>query len=175
MRSTTLFYRTMNFLIAIFFVLFGTLAFLLPWIAHLRLSAIEFLLGNSIAMTFIGLGFIMVGVVMLMSVLGRRREYYHLRTGDRAVLIDEDLFNSYVRDYWQRTFPDQEFSSQVKVRNNRIIIVADLPPLPFEDQRNFLKTVEQDLSDLFATTFEYKHSFSLSISFQETNSPLSYN
>ena len=175
MRSTTLFHSAMNFLIACFFVLFGLLAFILPWVAVLRRSFVELLVGNPLTMAVIGIGFIAVGAVMLVSICGKQREYYHVKTGDRAVMIADTLLDDYLNSYWEQRFPDQEFVSKVTVKNNRVHITADLPPLPFEEQRPFLKRSEDDIAQLLAEKTGYQHGFSLSISFHDSDRILSMN
>ncbi|SCA63807.1 Uncharacterized protein SCG7086_BE_00130 [Chlamydiales bacterium SCGC AG-110-P3] len=175
MRSTTLFYSAMNFLIACFFVLFGLLALILPWIGVLRRSFIELLVSNPFTMSIIGIGFVTVGAVMLLSICGKQREYYHLKTGDRAVMLADTLFNDYINTFWEQQFPNQEFVSKVSIKGDRIHIVADLPPLPFDQQRPFLKRAEEQLGQLFADKLGYHRGFSLSISFHDSDRLLSMN
>lgn len=175
MRSTTLFYSAMNFLIACFFVLFGLLALILPWVAVLRRSFIDLLASNPLTMTVIGIGFVAVGAMMLISICGKQREYYHVKTGDRAVMVADSLLNDYVNNFWEQQFPNQEFVSNVTVKSNRIHIVADLPPLPFDEQRPFLKKAEELLGQLLADKVGYHRGFSLSISFHDSDRILSMN
>jgi hypothetical protein len=124
-------------------------------------------------MTVLALGFLAVGISMLSTLVWQRRQYYHLKTGDRGVMVSQNILDQYVSDYWEKIFPSQEFVSNVSVKNNRIHITADLPPLPFESQRSFLRKAEDDLSALLADRAGYLKSFSLSVSFFDIDSPLS--
>lgn len=165
MRRTTLFHTTLNILVASFFVLIGVFCLIVPWVGSLQRAAVEFFLSSRINMSVWALGFLGVGLSMLSTQIRQKRQYYHLKTGNRAVLVSQSILDQYVSDYWEHYFPDQEFVSNVKIKNHQIHITADLPPLPFDSQREFLQKAEHDLADLLQEKAGYERSFSLSISF----------
>lgn len=166
-RNPNVFSKAMNFLVACAFLLLGTLLLVLPWVAHVRTDFVDTLAGNPIAMTLIGISFLAVGALLMVSHVRHRYHNYHIRTGQYSVTVDSGVLNGYVDAYWRKVFPDQSVTSDVKVHSDTLHIIANLPPYPFEEQKALLLRIEKDLAELFAQTIDYRKSFLISMSFRK--------
>lgn len=162
-----LLYYLIVFVIAIFFVILGLIAAILPWSTGLRTDIVEFILANSIAISLFGFGFMIIGGIMILNlILNARRKYYHARVGSNLVTIDEAVIQRYLQAYWERLFPNKEVPTRLVIKKNKIKITADLPYTPQNEQEEFITQVKQDLREIFTKILGYPNEFVLSLSFQ---------
>lgn len=166
MRFTNIFMVTINFLIAVFIIFFGGVVTALALMTSLQQTLMLFLLDNQMLMALLGGGLSLVGLFLLLHAAGKRRRYYHIRTGLRAVAVDPAVLNGYVARYWRRLFGRKDIASQVVISGDKFHIIADLPPYPFEEQKTLIQRIEKELTKLFAEAFDYHKGLALSISFQ---------
>lgn len=160
-------YSLISFIFALFFILLGIIAILLPFSPTIRSDFIEFVLQNSIAISLFGFGFLLIGAVMLANLyLNTRHHYYNIRVGNRLVEVDEAIIHHYLNTYWNQLFPQQETPTRLRFKKNTIKIIADLPYSPESDRKELIERIQHDIQDIFKRILGYSHEFMLSISFQ---------
>lgn len=170
--SSNLFYSLINLAIAIFFLMLGLVAILLPWSPMVRTDLIQFILEDSIAIFLFGFVFLIVGLaIVIYTLLSTRRSYYRLKGGPQSVQIDEQVIQDYLDSYWKQLFPQTIVPNRLQIKKNKIHLIADLPYVPPSEQRNVLDRINNDLTDLFGSFLGYREPFYLSASFQPEQRP----
>ncbi|MDF2549858.1 MAG: hypothetical protein K0S07_925 [Chlamydiales bacterium] len=166
MRSSNLLLTVFSAIFAAFLLMVGIFFAILPWWTSFRLAFISFIENQVLVLQMIGLGLFAMGSSLLYTFLvAQKRRYYHVRSATGSVDIDEAVIQAYVDNYWKGAFPNEHISSSISIRKEEISISADLPQVPFEQQRDLLYKIEGDLKDLFYRTLNYKHPLTLSLSF----------
>lgn len=160
-------YSLITFIIALFFIMLGVIASLIPWFPAMRTDLIQFLLENSIAIFLFGMAFLVIGVVMVVNIiLSTKRHYYEFTVGNNTVKVDEDLIQKYLQNYFQDQFPTQEVPCRLTIKQNRLHITADLPYVPSTKRNLLVEKIQQDLKDLLSEHLGYNDDYYLSASFQ---------
>lgn len=165
-----------SFIIATFFLIFGLFSLILPWSHHLQNATIKFILENTLIFSLFGLGFLLVGISLMMySFFCTRHKYIHIQTGARAVSMDENLAHQYLESYWKSQFPNTVIPFQLSVKNKSLQIVTQLPSFPVERQKVILEKIKQDFADIFGRDLGYPNDVHLFVSFEESEAPLTPN
>lgn len=163
------FYLSASFVIGTFFFLMGLLCILLPWFPYLQQISIHFILENSLILSLFGLGFTLTGFSMAAyAILKTGRKYVEIRTGDLAVILDENVIKQYLETYWQTHFPQAKVSYNINFKKHSLQIIADLPSLSLSDQKAFLEEVKQDFNDLFSRVLGYPYDVYFITSFKNS-------
>jgi len=163
-----LFYSFVNLIIALFFICTGIVVVALPWSPEIRESLIQFILKDSLVLSFFGLAFIVVGLALFMNILlSARRRYYYVKSSEKDIAVDEAVIQQYLNQYWKQLFPNQDIPNRAFLKKNQIYISADLPHVPHSEQGPLLERIKQDLENIFGSILEYNQEFHLTISFQE--------
>jgi hypothetical protein len=170
--SSNLFYSLINIAIAIFFLVLGLVAIMLPWSPMVRTDVIQFILEDSIAIFLFGFVFLIIGLVLVIyTLLSTRRSYYRLKGGPQSILIDEQVVQDYLDSYWKHLFPQAVVPNRLQIKKNKIHLVADLPYVPAAEQKQLLESIKADLTEMFSSFLGYKEPFYLSASFQPDTKP----
>jgi hypothetical protein len=106
--------------------------------------------------------------IVIYTLLKPLHRYLHIRTGNLGVVLDENVIRQYLDAYWQKQFPSTQVPFNLNFKKNSLQIVADLPSIPFPEQKAFLEQVKQDFSDLFNRVLGYPYDVHLLASFQDT-------
>lgn len=166
MYSTTLLYQLSSKLIALFFALFGLLIMVLPWYTPLYSMINELLVEHNLLVALVGLAIFSVGGMLLFSGWGKKRRTYYVRCGNNSLALDLNCVETYLEHYWKKQFPKAVFSTNaVLTRKGELHLTADLPPLPFAQQKSFLEKAEREIASILATKLGYTQPFTLSVSF----------
>lgn len=160
-------YSLISFIIALFFIMLGVISALMPWFPAMRADLIQFLLENSIAIFLFGMAFLTIGVCMVVNIiLHAKKHYYEFTVGEHPVRIEEDLIQKYLQTYFQNLFPAKEVPCHLSIKQNRLYITADLPPVPSSQRDIIIEKIQQDLKKLFSEHLGYHSEYYLSASFQ---------
>lgn len=166
MYSTTLLYQLSSKLIALFFALFGLLIGLLPWNKALYDKVNELIALHPLLVSLIGFAIFSVGGMLLFSGWGKRRRTYYVRCGKSSLALDLQCVETYLEHYWSKKFPKQALTTNaVLTRKGELHITADLPPLPFAQQKPLLEEAEKEIASILASKLGYAQPFTLSVSF----------
>jgi len=161
------FYLSASFVIGMFFFLIGLFSILLPWFPYLQQISIHFILENSLILSLFGLGFTLAGISMAAyALLKSRRKYVEIRTGDLAVILDENVIKQYLEAYWQSHFPQAKVPYNIHFKKHSLQIIAELPSLSLSEQKAFLEEVKQDFHDLFSRVLGYPYDVHFITSFK---------
>lgn len=161
------FYLAISFILGSFFFILGAFSLILPWSPFLQHVVTQFILENTLILSLFGLGFVLIGLsLVIYTLLKTRHRYIPIRTGALSVAIDENLIHQYLEAYWQKQFPKIHVPFQVNFKKKSLQIMADLPALPLSEQKDFLERVKQDFSELFGNVLGYPHDIHLYVSFQ---------
>lgn len=157
-----------NCLIALYFIVCGTVLLLAPQVEAVQQRIVAFIQKNTLATGLFGAASLLAGGALLIyTLLSSRHNYYRLKGGARQVYIDENLIRQYLATYWENLLPGHETPCSISVQNNTIHVSADLPRVALERQKTLLEQIEADLTELFAKNLGYQKEYTLSISFQE--------
>lgn len=162
-----LLYSLITLFIAIFFILLGIIAMILPWSENAKAHAISFIVDHSQVIFFFGLSFLCVGLATCLNIVSSsKRRYYRFKVGNTAVSVDGDLIHKYVKTYLKELFPDNEIPLQLTIKRNTIKLVIDLPSIDDAEKEPLLTRMQEELKKLFSDTLGYQNPFHLSVSFQ---------
>lgn len=163
----TVFYSLISLIIAIFFILLGIIAVLLPWSPLVRSDIITFILEDSLTIFLLGFSFVLVGVCIVFNIMiSARKTYYHVKSGANSILVDENILQDYLNTYLKELFPKSDAPARLILKKNRIHIIADLPYIPKGQQEVILERMKKDLAGVFRNFVGYHHHFTLAASFQ---------
>lgn len=165
MRASHFFTFLLNGLVALLFLLLGILSLALPWAPHFRQAYIDFLSNSALGLILIGLGFVFVALLLLFPLIKNKRRYYYIKSDCNAVIVDKNLIKQSIEAYWKRQFRSDDIDSDIEFKHDNILVSAHLPPYPFEKQKELLKKIEADLSQLLREVLDYRKGLRLAISF----------
>lgn len=157
-------YLLTRFILAIFFMIFGTAAMFLPWWPEMRSELVQFILEENAMIVLFGLVFFLIGLALLLYLFfSKRRRYYTIRLDTCSV--EENVIKGYLEKYWQEAFPSESVSHYFTLKKNRLHIVADLPHSSEPEVR--LETIKNELTEIFTKLLGYPKQVTLSISFNQ--------
>jgi hypothetical protein len=161
-------YSSVTLIIGLFFVLLGSVGILLPWAEKIQHALVRFIQEDTFALSLFGSALIVVGAALLLYVIlsGRRHSYY-LRSGAKAVALDETVFQQFLGHYWKERFAEREIPCRILLKRGKVCISADFPFLSKEQQRPFLESLKNDLQAVLADQLGYRDQFELYATFQK--------
>lgn len=161
------FYSLISFIVAVFFIMLGVIGVIIPWSPGVRTDLIQFILDDSLAISLFGFASIIIGLAIVTNILlNTKRRYYRIRSDKNSIEVDETVIQQYLQAYWKQLFPDSDIPSRLSLKNNKIHIIVDLPPIPYGQQQLLIERIKTDLRSTFAKMLGYHHEFYLSASFQ---------
>lgn len=159
----------LTLILALFFIVLGLIGIVLPWSTSARTEVVDFLLSNTVLLSLFGFSFLVMGAGTLLQIFnGLKRRYTTIKDGDSKVELSEEVFKDYLSIYFQELFPYTEVPCQVQLKKRKARVIADLPFVPENQQKDLLKKIEEELSDIFRELIGYRHALLLSISFAPT-------
>lgn len=162
-----LLYYLVSFVVAGFFLLLGVIGMLLPWSPNVRTELIMFILENSIAISLFGFVFVIVGMTLLINLSSiTKRRYYYVRSGHRAIIVDEAILHHYLESYWKQLFPRHDVPHHLVIKKNKIRIVADLPYAHPDERKPILDRIQDELQDILTRVLGYSQELVLAVNFQ---------
>lgn len=151
---------------ALFFILLGFMGMILPWSTYVRTEVIDFLLSNSLLVFIFGFSLFVVGIGALAQMLhSMKRSYTTFKEGNTRVDISEEVVRDYLLTYFHDLFPHTEIPCQIQFKKKKVQIIADLPFVAQDNQKELLKKIESDLSGIFRDILGYRNDLLVSISF----------
>lgn len=165
--NSNVFFSALNLLIAVFFLLLGTIALVLPWDIDFRLTLFDFLSSHTFTMLLMAAAFYAIAILIFKTVFGHRRRYYSVRTGAQSIAVDPLVIKQTLQPYWKGLFGSKEVTSQVDIKHNKIYITAHLPNCPFDQQRDLFKKIETDIVERLKKTLDYRDELHLTVSFEK--------
>lgn len=142
----------------------------LPWVPEFRGILVRTIQNASTGHLLIGSSLFTCGVLLLTVVyLTHKGTFYSVEMGLKKYCIDEAVVKHYLDNYWQTTFPNQLVDTQILIRHNQIEIQVHLPHVPQQEQQDFLKHTEAQISDLLQKFIGYHSPFLLTVSFATSN------
>ena len=162
-----LLYSLISLIIALFFVMLGLIAMILPWSVEARTDLVQFILEGSISLFLFGFVFMAIGLgIVIQIVLAAKKQYYHVRSGSNPVWVDESIIQDYLDNYWKRIFPRSSIPSKLQLKKNKIHVTADLPFIPHGEQKELLEKIKKDIQELLSKILGYQQPFYLSATFE---------
>lgn len=162
-----LLYSLISLTIALFFLTMGVLCVMLPWSPTVRADLVRFILEDSVTISLFGAGFVLVGLAVIINIaFNARHSYYRIRSGPKAISIDESIIQDYLNTYLNNLFPGANVPNRLTIKKNKLYLAADLPFVPIKEQKQLLEKIKNELSDLFSSTLGYRDAFYISASFQ---------
>lgn len=168
MRAGNILFSIVNLLFAVFLLAFGLFIFTIPYAPHFRHQFILFFQENLYELKIIGLLLFLLGLFLLITfyLLHRRSSLTFKMGASSTALIDNQIVQKYVKNYFQSLFPGKEVEIHTTNSRGKITIVAGLPEVPYEEQRSLLEKVEEDLQALFERYLGYKAPFFFTVTFR---------
>ncbi len=145
-----------SFVLGAFFCLVGIIGLILPWSPGLQNSLINLIVNHTLILSLFGLGGIFIGFsLVIYAIFNKGRRYAFIKTGTKAVSIDENLIEQYLQMYWKKQFPQKQILFSFSIRQKSIQIIADLPFIPEAEQNQFLEKIQEDFTELFGNLLGY--------------------
>jgi hypothetical protein len=161
------FYLLFTFILALFFILLGTLSLLLPWSQEVREVLIQFIQTETWPWNVLGGVLFIIGASLLIQIwLSRRKRYHLIQVGLNEAIVSDKVLDDYLRSYFEKLFPTQEVPYSFTIKRHKLKITADLPFVPQEDQKKILEKMSEDLALILRDFLGYRKSMDLSISFE---------
>lgn len=156
-----------TFIIALLFILGGIIAVMVPWSYSIRTYLTSLIVEDSLAISLFGFAFIVIGLAIASYILlNARKQHYHIKTSDGSILVDEGIIEDYLKIYWKELMPENQVSSRVALKNNKIDISVDFPYVPKAGQKPLLEKVRIDVRDWLLKFLGYHDEFQLHATFQ---------
>lgn len=160
-------YLAISFLLGLFFLIVGGIGIALPWSDILQIELVQFIYEDKLILPLFGFGLALIGVSLIMYTWWTtKRHYVLIRSGDHAITLNENVIRHYLNSYWEEQFPKHHIPSDLKIKKNAIQIQADFPFLPYSEQKDFLKKIQEDFNDIFGRVLGYPYEIQLIASFQ---------
>lgn len=169
MRSVL--YSLISFVMSLFFIIIGVMCGLLLWSPEARTNFVQFILEDSLTIFLFGLSFFVMGLAMIIhTIINTKKRHYFIKSKNNSLYISEDVFQDYLNTYWMEQFPKHSIPNQIILKKNKAYITAELPFVPFNQQKALIQRIESDLSDIFSRLIGYRKEYVLSISFKNKTS-----
>ena len=162
-----LLHSLVKLVVALFFVLIGTIGLFIPWSVVLRTNLVQFLLEDSLAISLFGFTFIVLGIFVIANIIINSRIKRYVMKGEGGLTeIDESVIHEYIVTYLKQQFPSRDIPVQINIKNNQIYLFIEFPTHPRDEQQKLLEKVKDDLSKLLSSKLGYRNDFRLSASFR---------
>lgn len=161
-------YSLITFFVALFFIALGVFGILVQSSDIIRSEVIGFIIEDTLFLSLFGFISIVVGIAIIFYLVSTfKKRYFKIKSkSNNAYFLDENIFQDCLKDYWKRLFPKQEIPNQVIIKKNKIQVIADLPYVPVEQQKELVTQIDRDLKDLFTKLLGYYQDYTISISFK---------
>lgn len=159
-------YDLMKGAIALFFVLLGIVALLLPWSASLSVRLEPFLKENPYLISLFGLALIIVGIGMtVLWYFNVKYRSYYIHIKPNITQVDRQVIRDTMEAYWKQRFPDNVVPMRLTLKSQSIRLIAELPCCSVDKQKQILEEIQQDLDYLFHHILGYPYDVLVSLSF----------
>lgn len=161
-----IFYTASSFIVAILFVLTGIVCMSLPWLPQVHASILHFFMENTLFISFIGLLLLTAGGAALSyTVLNSMRRTVYVRKGSYPIGVNRRVLEGYLLQYLKELHPSEEIPHQLIVRRHKILISADFPYRPKNEQEPLTEKIYSDLTEMLDEKFGCQKDLYLSVSF----------
>lgn len=159
-------YSFLNIILALFFILFGSVTLLLPWSETIRNHVIAFITENAWPWNLFGVGFILIGIAIgAYTLLTKKKRYFSSRQGANETIISEKVIDDYLRTYFTSQFPSEEVLYRFTIGKKAFHLIVDLPFAPVENQKEVIDKIESDMQQIFREFIGYTKELKFSFSF----------
>lgn len=159
-------YTLISLLLSLFFITLGLASLIIPWSAYARTELITFLLENTILLTFFGFTLLTLGLITLFYIIqNSKRKYFTIKSNQLETEVSETVISKYLSSYFRELYPLNDVACKVELKKRKALVIADLPYVPENEQKELLKKIEEDLTDLFRDVIGFRHELKVSISF----------
>lgn len=156
-----------SLILGAFCCLIGAFCVTLPWSPFLQQSLIDLILKHTLILSLFGLGLVLIGLsIVIYAVFNLRHRYAYIKLGNTSISVDENLIEQYLQEYWKTNFPHYPIPFYLSIAKKSIQIVADLPPVPEEEQDRFLDKIRDDFNHLFSKILGYSNEIHFIAHFQ---------
>ena len=161
------FYTLSVFVIGLFFILLSIGVFLIQAFESLKIDALNFLLQDNLFLPIFGFIVLLIGVAIVFYAYDSLKKRYHLVQSSKGdYCLEEKVFKDSVNAYWKNVFPDKEIQTLIVLNKKDLKIVANLPFVSLDQQKDFLSKIDKDLKDILHNQIGYYKPYTLSISFE---------
>lgn len=169
MRAGHLLFSLVNLLFAFLLVALGIFIFTIPYAPDFRQQFVAFFQEGVFDLKVLGGLLALLGLFLLITFYFlHRRGSLVLKMGSSGkVTIDELALQKYVQGYFKDHFPGTTVDFQATCSKGQIYIIAELPQVPFEEQKSFLEQIERDFEKLFRKYLGYNDEFFFTVTFRD--------
>lgn len=159
-----------NFILGTFFLIVGLVAILLPWFPDWQQAIIDFILNQHLILFLFGISFCLIGLsAFVYAFFSTQHQFISLETGNHAITVDESVIEAYLNSYFAKKFPQATIPFTFYLKKNVIQVQAHFPFLPIEEQKNFMETIQKELTQLFNELLGPSQTIDLIASFDPSN------
>lgn len=99
-----------------------------------------------------------------------RRSYYQVEMlqGGFKTSVELFLIRKNIEVYWKKLFPQAQLATHLFLHSNqKLELVAEMPPLPSKERHFLLERVEKELGAILSEQFAYEQEFLLTVILKE--------
>lgn len=161
------FYTLSSFLVALLFLIIGTVTISMPWIPEVHATVLHFLVEQTLALSLLGFLLILISIAILVYLaLTRSEKVLYIKKGTHSISVDHKVLEGHLDAYLKELFPSDEIPHQLIIRKQRILISTDLPYRPKQEQESLSEKMYDDLVHLLEDQFSCTKDLYLSLSFE---------
>lgn len=150
----------------------GAFIFLLALSSSVQESFISLLQDHPWAWILFGFGFFSIGLAFFAyTLLLSKKTYMTSQSGPLKITVNEEVINSYLHACFEKYFPKRQIPYRFILKKKKMQVIADLPHIPFEKQKELLSQIEEDLSETFSQILGYNQVLELHFSFDALPTP----
>lgn len=141
----------------------GCFLVMLPWAPAFRFKLAAFFAEREDLFLPIGVVILSLGFLLLVVFYepNRRRFFQvNMKASASPADIQEELLLTHLSLYWKKLFPKESLMTDVFIhRNQKIELIAEIPPLAEQERKLVLEKVEKEMGALLATQLGYQREF----------------
>lgn len=158
---------TVQFLMVCVVFTIGLFFTALPLAPAIRFELASFLMNRAELFLPLGLIMIAVGVMLAMGLYWLDQKSYFqvsMKGASDPVTVEKELIQSGLNSYWKGVFPEETLQTDVVIhKDNKIELIAELPPLAEELQKKTLDKIEKEIGLLLERQLGYRREFLLTL------------
>lgn len=167
------FFNTLSHgILGLFFLVMGGIGILIPWAPALQRELVYFFQENHAVVFVLGAGFALIGLGILLGQYYRlKKRVFHLKRGSFSIDLNEKVFRQCLDKYWKNRYPRIAIAHQLQMKRGKVVMHAELPDVPEAQRQSVLKSIQDDLEDLFIRVLGYQGTLQFNAQFKVAEEP----
>lgn len=155
-------FSVIHLLLVLILISGGVLLVLGAFMKNIQNSFIHILLQYPNFLFSIGVGILFFGLVLLFGFYSMYRpRYYEIAMGASKVVVEKNIIQDYIKNYWNEVFPNEKAELEVIIRPKGVIEIVTTAKHYTSDL--FLEKVQNELGVILKKKLGYEKKFILTL------------